>query len=111
MKITYLINKPQADGSIRLSIADREEWQAVVKVNKQVPLELQRYFIRDCIADGSDLDWMIIETTREEYLAWHREHTASARNRTLCQRQLKNVDFRRKGMSFFAGQYTSVYSS
>ena len=28
----------------------------------------------------------------------------------ICQRQLENVDFRRKGMSFFAGQYTSVYS-
>ena len=27
-----------------------------------------------------------------------------------CQRQLENVGFRRKGMSFFAGQYTSVYS-
>ena len=27
-----------------------------------------------------------------------------------CQRQLENVDFRRTEMSFFAGQYTSVYS-
>ena len=27
-----------------------------------------------------------------------------------CQRQLENVGFRRKGMPFFAGQYTSVYS-
>ena len=26
-----------------------------------------------------------------------------------CQRQHENVGFRRKGMSFFAGQYTSVY--
>ena len=28
----------------------------------------------------------------------------------FCQRQLENVGFRRKGMLFFAGQYTSVYS-
>ena len=27
-----------------------------------------------------------------------------------CQRQVENVGFRRKGMSFFAGQHTSVYS-
>ena len=27
-----------------------------------------------------------------------------------CQSQLENVGFRRKGMSFFAGQYTGVYS-
>ena len=25
-----------------------------------------------------------------------------------CQRQLENVDFRRNGMSFFAGQYTAL---
>ena len=27
-----------------------------------------------------------------------------------CHRQLENVGFRRKGMSFFVGQYTGVYS-
>ena len=27
-----------------------------------------------------------------------------------CQRQLKNVNFCRKGMSFFAGEHTSIYS-
>lgn len=85
MKITYLMNKTQADGSIQLSIVTHEEWLAVVKANKQLPLERQRYFIRDYIADGSDMDWIIIETSREDYLAWHREQTASERNRTWVQ--------------------------
>lgn len=85
MKITYLMNKTQADGSIQLSIVTHEEWLAVVKANKQLPLERQRYFIRDYIADGSDMDWMIIETTREDYLAWHREQAASERNRAWVQ--------------------------
>lgn len=81
MKITYLMKKVQADGTTQLSIADREDWLAVVKANKNLPLEEQRYFIRDCIADGVDMDWMLIETTRENYLAWHREQAASERNR------------------------------
>ena len=90
MKITYLINKPQANGSMGLTAADRSEWQEIVNANKQLPLERQRFFIRDCIADGVELDWMIIETTREEYLAWHKEHEGSARNRALGQ-QFKHL--------------------
>ena len=85
MKTTYLINKQHPDGTVRLSVADRAEWLAVVKANKHLPLERQRYFIRDCISDGSDLDWMIIETTREDYLVWHREQMACTRNRTFAQ--------------------------
>lgn len=85
MKTTYLMNKPQADGTVQLSIVGYEEWLAVVKANKYLPLEQQRYFIRDCIADGSDLDWMIVEATREDYLVWHREQAASERNRNWLQ--------------------------
>ncbi len=85
MKITYLINKPRANGSMGLSVAAHSEWQEIVKANKQLPLEQQRYFIRDRIADGDELDWMMIETTREGYLTWHREHESSSRNRALGQ--------------------------
>lgn len=85
MKTTYLMNKLQADGTIQLTVVGHEEWLAVVKANKLLPLENQRYFIRDCISDNGDLDWMIIETTREDYLEWHREQTASERNRTWMQ--------------------------
>lgn len=85
MKITYLINKPQANGNVELAVAARCEWQEIVNANKQLPPEQQRFFIRDCIADGDELDWMIIETTREEYLAWHKEHESCARNRALRQ--------------------------
>lgn len=81
MKTTYLISKPQADGSIQLSITDREEWLAVVKANKQLPAEKRRYFILDYIKDGTDLDCMVIEAPIDVYRSWIREHMASKRNR------------------------------
>ncbi len=37
MKTTYLMNKVQPDGSIRLSIATFEEWLAMVEANKSLP--------------------------------------------------------------------------
>ena len=81
MKTTYLMNKAQADGSVQLSVTDREEWQAVVKANKQIPAEKRRYFILDYIKDGADLDCMIIEAPVDVYRTWIREHMASKRNR------------------------------
>lgn len=75
------MNKAQADGSVQLSIADREEWQAAVKANKQLPAEKRRYFILDYIKDGADLDCMVIEAPVNVYRTWIREHMASKRNR------------------------------
>lgn len=85
MKTTYLINKPQADGSIQLTIVDREEWRIVVKANKLLPIERRRYFILDYIKDGTDLDCMVIETSLEEYRAWDRSRPAEKQNRRAGQ--------------------------
>ena len=85
MKITFLVNQVQSDGSVCLCVATHEEWLAVVNANKLLPLENQRYFIRDCIEDGGELDWLIMETPRSDYLKWHREHIAMERNRSLGQ--------------------------
>lgn len=85
MKITFLINQAQPDGSMCLCVATHEEWLAVVNANKLLPLEEQRYFIRDCIEDCGELDWMIMEVPRSDYLKWHREHIATERNRSLGQ--------------------------
>ena len=83
MKITFLVNQVQPDGSVCLCVASYEEWMAVLSANKSLPAENQRYFIRDCIEDDGELDWMIIESPRNDYLKWHREHETAARNRRL----------------------------
>lgn len=81
MRTTYLINKVQPDGSICLSVASVEEWIAVVNENKGLPVEQRRNFIRDYIADGDDLDCLIIETSLAEYRKWDRARLAEKRNR------------------------------
>ena len=58
---TYLVNKRQSDGTVRLSVADHAEWLAVVKANRELPAEQRRYFIVDYIKDGTDLDCMVTE--------------------------------------------------
>lgn len=81
MKTTYLINKEQPDGSIRLTVSTSSEWLAVVKANRQLPPNRQRYFILDYIVDGGEMDRMVIEASAEAYRVWHREHMAAQRNR------------------------------
>ena len=81
MKTTYLINKKQPDGNVRLTVASSAEWLAVVNANKQLPPEQRRYFILDYIADRNNLDRMVIETSADDYYVWHRDHMAAERNR------------------------------
>jgi len=83
LKTTYLIKKKQEDGSVCLSVGSAAEWLAVVEANKQLPAEQRRYFILDYIADGDDLDRMVIEAPAEDYRVWHNEHMAAQRNRAL----------------------------
>lgn len=83
MKTTYLINKTQPDGTVQLSIATFEEWFAVARANKSLPACQRRYFIVDCIAEGYDMDRMVIESTAAEYRKWNRDRMASVRNRVL----------------------------
>ena len=83
MKITYLLNKEQADGSVRLSEVTVEEWKNAVQKSNMLPPGKRRYFIRDFIEDGDEFDIMVIEVPYEDYLLWHREHMAAERNRRL----------------------------
>ena len=78
---TYLINKQQTDGIIRLSVADRAEWLAVVRANRELPTEQRRYFIVDYIKDGTDLDCMVMEVPADAYRVWIRGYMAEKRNR------------------------------
>ena len=78
---TYLINKQQTDGTVRLSVADHAEWLAVVKANRELPAEQRRYFIVDYIKDGTDLDCMVMEAPVDVYRVWIRGYMAGKRNR------------------------------
>ncbi len=83
MKITYLVNKLQNDGSIELTDVSYSEWRAIVEKNKGLPAEQQRYFVLDYIPDEGDMDKMVIEVPLDKYREWHREHMACKRNRDL----------------------------
>ena len=80
-RTTYLINKPQPDGSILLEAATLEEWDAILKYNQGLPVQQRRCFILDVIEDSSDIDLMYIEVTPEEYRKWHSRWVISERNR------------------------------
>lgn len=86
MKITYLLNKQQPDGTLCLAVSTVAEWQAVLRENRKLPNNQRRYFILDYIPDGGELDCMVIETSAEEYRTWNREHMAAERNRAIGKR-------------------------
>ena len=81
MKNTFLIYKPQKDGRAVLCTATAEEWLAAVNTNRNLPTEQRRYFISDCIEDGKEIDWMIIEVGYDEYRRWNSRHTIMERSR------------------------------
>lgn len=70
MKTTYLLREVQQDGSICLVETTSETWHSIVKEEAQLPQSQRRCFICDTIADGRDLDCMVMETTFEEWQAY-----------------------------------------
>lgn len=60
MKFTYLVYK-QVNGTRQLAAATQEEWDAILKKNRRLPLEQRRRFMKDCIEDGDEVDCMYIE--------------------------------------------------
>lgn len=57
MKITYLVNEQQADGSIILTETTSEHWHKIIAANKTAPANERRYFYADIISDNYNLDW------------------------------------------------------
>lgn len=70
MKTTYLVYK-QVDGVRQLVAATQEEWDAIMKENRGLPIGQRRCFMKDCFEDGDELDCMYIETTAAEYREWN----------------------------------------
>lgn len=83
MKNTFLIYVEKDSPEKGLRIASKTEWKQIMNDNKELPSEQKRYFIKDCIDDGSDIDCMYIETSYKEYKKWHTEHQAEWRNRKI----------------------------
>ena len=82
MKTTYLIYK-QVDGIKQLVVATREEWNAIMKENRGLPMEKRRCFMKDCFLDNEELDCMYIEMTTTEYREWNSKNTVHQRKRKI----------------------------
>lgn len=80
MKTTYLIYK-QINGLRQLAVASQQEWDVVLKENRQLPPAQRRRFMKDCIADGAELDCMYIEVSAEEHRQWNSKNTVCQRSR------------------------------
>lgn len=80
MKTTYLIYK-QINDVRQLVPATREEWNAILKENKGLPMEHRRLFTKDCFMDEDELDCMYIEVSPAEYREWNSKNTVHQRNR------------------------------
>ena len=81
MQNIYLARVMTGPMSGMLESISREEWIAILRMNKTLPAESKRYFIIDCIIDDEELDRMFIEVDRDTYDEWHRENQAAYRNR------------------------------
>lgn len=94
MKNTYLIYKDANAEKKELVVATRKEWDEVLTANRKLPREQRRFFIRDCIENGGQIDCMFIETSREEYNKWHSQEVMRARNRKAAKDyQVLSLDY------------------
>lgn len=71
MKTTFLIYKDINAEKKELKVATHDEWDAILKANKGLPMNERRLFIKDCIDDDNGRDCMFIETSLDEYRKWH----------------------------------------
>ena len=85
MKFTYLVYK-EINGVRQLAAATQEEWNAILKENRRLPLEQRRRFIKDCIADGDEMDCMYIEAPASEHREWNSKNTISQKKRKMGMR-------------------------
>lgn len=85
MKTTYLIYK-QVNGVRQLVAATQEEWDAILKENRLLPLSERRRFMRDCIEDGDELDCMYIEVSISEHRNWNNQNSVRQRKRKIGRR-------------------------
>lgn len=92
MKTTYLVLK-QVNGVEQLTAVSQAEWDAIMKENRGRPMEQRRVFIKDCFADGDELDCMYIETTASAFRKWNNADKESRKKQKAASRYLfKSID-------------------
>lgn len=82
MKTTYLVYK-QVDDVRQLVVATQEEWDAILKENRQLPLEKRRCFMKDCLEDGNELDCIYVEVSTSEHRDWNNKNSVRQRKRKI----------------------------
>ena len=85
MKVTYLVQKRQEDGTTRLETASHNEWVGLIRAKSGLPKAQRRFFIKECIQENGEIDCMYIEVPYEVYKQWNCEHMRSERNRKSSQ--------------------------
>ena len=85
MKITYLVNEQQEDGSIALVEITSAHWHRIVAANKAAPANERRYFYADILSDTYNLDCIVMEVSKEQHAAWNSERRSARRNRDAAK--------------------------
>ena len=85
MKITYLVNEQQEDGSIALVEITSAHWHRIVAANKTAPANERRYFYADILSDNYNLDCIVMEVSKEQHVAWNSERRSARRNRDAAK--------------------------
>lgn len=81
-KTTILIYKDITDPKRGLREATQEEWSAILRANKGLPMCQRRCFMEDSFEDCGVIDRMFIEVSYEMYKEWHREDVLKDKNIT-----------------------------
>ena len=63
MKVTYLVFENGIGSALR--VATKEEWNRIMQMNRTLPREQRRFFIRDCIEDCEVIDSLYIEVDKD----------------------------------------------
>ena len=83
MKRTFLVRSNPMDQKSKLVEVSGAEWYAITQKSNELLDDQKRYFIKDIIPDGDDLDVMQIEVSKKEYTAWRTQEKAKERNGQL----------------------------
>ena len=85
MKITYLVNERQTDGSLALAETTSAHWHRIVAANKTAPANERRYFYAAILSDNYNLDCIGMEVSKEQHAAWSSERRSARRNRDAAK--------------------------
>ncbi len=92
MKNAFLVLNDPSNKDSGLHVASIKEWNQILEINRTLPRDQRRFFIKDSFEDCGEIDCMYIETTREEYDKWHSQQVYAQKKRKLGE-QYGKVSF------------------